>query len=103
MTAEQKPGQAKGARNSNSKLTPNIVRKARREYLAGATYPELAKKYGVNDQVMGKAIRGDWWGHVAPQIIDLSDIPTGELIAELRRRQKSGDVAAMADDPKPPQ
>lgn len=54
----------KGERVHNSKLTDDAVREMRR--LAGSmTQREMARRFGVAQQTVSKAICGDKWRHVA--------------------------------------
>ena len=55
----------KGEQNAMSVLTDEIVTAARKEKKAGvANYTDLAKRYGVSREVMGKACRGLTWRHL---------------------------------------
>lgn len=47
---------------AGSKLTADIVRKARAEHAMGVTFTDLASRYGVTQVCMSKAVRGLTWG-----------------------------------------
>lgn len=55
----------RGSRHGQSKLTDDIVRRMRSMHAAGATYAELAKRYGVTDVAANNAINRRTWQHVA--------------------------------------
>jgi hypothetical protein len=54
--------QRPGWQGANSrKLTADIVRHARREHAEGASFTELANRYGVSQVCMSRAVRGLTW------------------------------------------
>jgi hypothetical protein len=53
-----------GTNHGMSKLTPKIVCDARRLKKEGYTYKSIAKHYGVSESVIGRACKGETWGHV---------------------------------------
>ncbi len=54
-----------GERNSQARLTDEVVREARRRYTAGGTtFRELAIEYGVSEAAIGLAVRRATWKHV---------------------------------------
>lgn len=55
----------RGVQQHDAKLTDEIVRQARGEYICGKVgFHRLAKKYGVSDHGMKLAITGKSWRHV---------------------------------------
>ena len=55
----------KGVKVYNSKLNPEIIISARKEYSRGGiTYQEIADKNGVCKRVMMNAMKGKHWQHV---------------------------------------
>jgi predicted transcriptional regulator len=55
----------RGEMAAASKMTEEIVRKLRKEYAdGGASYRQLAKKYGMSVMPICNAIRGKSWAHV---------------------------------------
>lgn len=59
------PGQAKGSRNANSKLTEASVVDIRARHRAGESVRSLASEYGVSRVALRNAIAGRTWRHVA--------------------------------------
>ncbi len=56
----------KGEAHPGAKLTNQIVRQIRKEYIPRkVTTTALGKKYGVCDVVIGKIVRRELWPHVA--------------------------------------
>lgn len=56
----------RGNEHFNSKLTENKVREIRKLWDTGLyLQKEIGIKFGVNQQTISRAIRGDCWGHVA--------------------------------------
>lgn len=56
---------ARGEKVGGSKLTEQIVRQIRKEYVPGkVTYDDLAEKYGVHKKNIMRAIKGKQWAHV---------------------------------------
>lgn len=53
-----------GVLNGRAVLTEALVIAARKERKHGATYPELAKRYGVTTCVIRRAVVGKAWRHV---------------------------------------
>lgn len=61
----QKPaGSKSGDQNPNSKLSDQIVTKARRRVIGGETIQSLADECGISDVSLGAAVRGVTWKHV---------------------------------------
>lgn len=54
----------KGSRASQSKLTEDAVRSARKARAEGARYPELARLHGVSETTMIMAVKRETWKHV---------------------------------------
>jgi len=54
----------RGVLAPTAKLTPDIVREARRLHAEGATFTELAERFGVSRPGLTNAIRGKSWAHV---------------------------------------
>lgn len=55
---------ARGERSGVAVLTENDVRYIRRARLLGATYPQLAKMFGIHKVSVSAAARGLSWGHL---------------------------------------
>lgn len=54
----------KGSRNTESKLTEEIVARMRDRHARGESYVSIARAYGVNETTARRAIRGLTWTHV---------------------------------------
>lgn len=55
----------RGHRNPRAKLTEELVRKIRAEYVRGVFgHIRLGKKYGVSEGTIRRALSGACWGHV---------------------------------------
>lgn len=48
-----------------AKLTPELVKQARELYAQGITQVEIGKRFGVHSSVISRAVRGEYWSHVA--------------------------------------
>lgn len=60
----QKGRQSKGVKVCFAKLTGNLVLAIREEAKAGATYQQLAEKYGISRQNASYVVRGITWKHL---------------------------------------
>lgn len=58
----------RGSRNRNAKLSEESVSQARKDWLAGTSYRELADRSGVHVETIKAAVRGDSWKHVEPRM-----------------------------------
>ncbi len=56
----------RGEKHPRAKLTGPEVISLRRKALAGATYIELARQYGIARQTVGYIVRGLAWKHLLP-------------------------------------
>ena len=54
----------KGSKNSNAKLTEEIVLKARQQRNEGMTFTELSKLYNVSESVITRAVKKLTWKHI---------------------------------------
>jgi hypothetical protein len=92
------PGVRRGEAQHNAKLTDRIVRDARRYFSEGWSLKALAERYGVTSQAMGKAIRGETFGHVrgAGEVAPPAAPPPGP------RARRLGKQPAPVADPCPP-
>lgn len=57
-------GQALGSRHGNSKLSEDAVREIRTSVEAGVSQADLARKYGVHQSQISRALNGKLWAHV---------------------------------------
>ncbi len=64
MARKGRSNPVRGEDQLHSKLTESIVRRARKENKAGASSVALAKKHGVSQPTMNRAINGKSWAHV---------------------------------------
>lgn len=64
----------------HSKLTPELVEQMRRDYEAGDTQQQIAKKYGVGRRTAGRAIRGEYWKEVDTPIPTNTNVRKGERV-----------------------
>jgi ribosome-binding protein aMBF1 (putative translation factor) len=48
-----------------AKLTPELVREARRLYASGVSQSEIGRRWGIHSSVISRAVRGENWSHVA--------------------------------------
>ena len=64
VPAGQKRRGVRGTANHSAKLTPEIVRDARKRSAAGETNAVLAAEYGVTCETMRYAIKGATWAHI---------------------------------------
>lgn len=55
---------ASGTDNQNAKLTPAMVREARRAHAEGESFHALARRFGVTRKTITSAIRRETWVHV---------------------------------------
>ena len=53
-----------GINHVKAKLTPSIVRKARKLRARGASYVDLSRKFGVSPPCIRYAVTGHTWSHV---------------------------------------
>ncbi len=51
-------------RTTGKKLTPDMVREARRRHAAGETAKAIAEEWGVDNSSLSRAIKGELWRHV---------------------------------------
>jgi DNA-binding XRE family transcriptional regulator len=59
-----KPASQKGAKNPNSKLSEEDVRKIRSRKKDGATHDELAKEFGVTKTTISMIHNRKLWSHI---------------------------------------
>ena len=64
MTDRSLAGHYGGKYSGASKLDADKVRQIRKMREAGATYPQIASKFGVKRGAVGDIIRGKTWAHV---------------------------------------
>lgn len=57
----EKVGFYEAKKNAYQKLTEEEVMEARKERAKGATFPEIAKRYGVGTSTIRRAIVGETW------------------------------------------
>lgn len=57
-------GQVFGSRHGNSKLSDEAVRDIRAQVGAGISQSELARRYGVHQSQISRALNGRLWSHV---------------------------------------
>ena len=50
---------------ATAKLTPDRVREARRLYESGVSQSEIARRWGMHSSTISRAVRGEFWRHVA--------------------------------------
>lgn len=63
--AISKKRHAHGESNGQSKLTNENIIEMRKEYATGTvSYKDLGNKYGVDEHVIGYAVRGQTWKHI---------------------------------------
>lgn len=51
-------------RTAGKRLTPDMVREARRRFADGETATAIAEEWGVDNSGLSRAIKGELWGHV---------------------------------------
>lgn len=51
-------------RTVGKRLTPDMVREARKRHAAGETVVSIAEDWGVDNSSLGRAIKGQLWGHI---------------------------------------
>lgn len=91
-----------GDYTNSSKLTEELVIKARKEFLTGKyTCYQIARKYKIGFNAMARAIRGDSWFYVTGVVVTEEDWErlnkkkklkvTDEMIFEIKERVENGE------------
>lgn len=65
MVERKRRKRIRGEERICTRLTPELVREARRRAALGETQRSIAKDFGVAQSAISRAVRGETWAHVA--------------------------------------